>query len=167
MVARRVTTPVISKASSSVANPDTGWKPMLHYTFAWSLWARGTPVRKHFKRSLDSPESIDRGRESECSPSLRTGQAVFQRPALQLMGSTVRLRASRFRDRLWRYRPFTRAAVRLNSPASSKKRFRHRVLSLIPLAFPFLLVRFRRMLRNRPLIQLSIAWRALSLLYWK
>src|SRR5580704_15518247 len=42
----------------------------------------------------------DRGRESECSPSLRTGQAVFQRPALQLMGSTVRLRASRFRDRL-------------------------------------------------------------------
>src|SRR5580704_10649628 len=63
----------------------------------------------------------DRGRESECSPSLRTGQAVFQRPALQLMGSTVRLRASRFRDRLWRYRPFTRAVVRLNSPASSKK----------------------------------------------
>src|SRR6201996_5936922 len=42
----------------------------------------------------------DRGRESECSPSLRTGLAVFQRPALQLMGSTVRLRASRFRDRL-------------------------------------------------------------------
>lgn len=31
------------------------------------------------------------------------------------------------RDRLWRYRPFTRAAVRLNSPASSKKRLRPRV----------------------------------------
>src|SRR5580693_2563014 len=46
------------------------------------------------ERSLDTPESNDRGRESECSPSLRTGQAVFQRPALQLMGSTVRLRAS-------------------------------------------------------------------------
>ena len=50
--------------------------------------------------SLDAPKRNDRGRESECSPSLRTGQAVFQRPALQLMGSTVRLRASRFRDRL-------------------------------------------------------------------
>ena len=71
---------------------------------------------------------IDRGRESECSPlPSRTGLADFQRPALQLMGSTVRLRASRFRDSLWRYRPFTRAAVRLNSPASSKKRLRHRV----------------------------------------
>jgi hypothetical protein len=39
--------------------PDTGWKPMLCYTApsrGW-LWARGTPVRKHFQRSLDTPES--------------------------------------------------------------------------------------------------------------
>jgi hypothetical protein len=40
-----------------VAHPDTGWKPMLHYTVAGSLRARGTPVRKHFERSLDTPES--------------------------------------------------------------------------------------------------------------
>jgi hypothetical protein len=37
--------------------PDTGWKPMLHYTLAWWLWARGAPVRKHFEISLDTPES--------------------------------------------------------------------------------------------------------------
>jgi hypothetical protein len=73
----------------------------------------------------DPPKSYDRGRESDSSPSLRTGQAVFQHPALQLMGSTVRLRSARVYDRLWRYRPFTRAVVRLNSPASSKKRLRH------------------------------------------
>jgi hypothetical protein len=30
---------------------------MLHYTLAWWLWARGTPVRKHFEISLDTPES--------------------------------------------------------------------------------------------------------------
>ena len=59
----------------------------------------------------------DRGRESASSPSLRTGQALFAHPALQLMGSTVRLRSSRC-DRLWRYRPFIRVVVRLNSPAS-------------------------------------------------
>jgi hypothetical protein len=29
-------------------------------------------------------------------------------------------------DRLWRYRPVARAVVRLNSPASSKKRLGHR-----------------------------------------
>jgi len=29
----------------------------------------------------------DRGRESAGSPSLRTGQALFTHPALQLMGS--------------------------------------------------------------------------------
>jgi hypothetical protein len=40
-----------------VASPDTGWKPMLHYILAWWLWARGTPVRKHFEISLDTPES--------------------------------------------------------------------------------------------------------------
>jgi hypothetical protein len=40
-----------------VAKTDTGWKPMLHYTLAWWLWARGTPVRKHFEISLDTPES--------------------------------------------------------------------------------------------------------------
>jgi hypothetical protein len=40
-----------------VASPDTGWKPMLHYTLAWWLWARGTPVRKHFEISLDTPAS--------------------------------------------------------------------------------------------------------------
>jgi hypothetical protein len=97
---------------------------MLLYAVASPRWM----VLPHdLELSLDAPKSNDRGRESECSPSLRTGQAVFQRPALQLMGSTVRLRASRFRDRLWRYRPFTRAVVRLNSPASSKKRLRHRV----------------------------------------
>ena len=31
---------------------------MLHYTVAWWLWVRGTPLRKHFERSLDAPESI-------------------------------------------------------------------------------------------------------------
>ena len=41
-----------------VANPDTGWKPMLHYAVAWRLWVRGTRLRKHFDRSLDTPESI-------------------------------------------------------------------------------------------------------------
>jgi hypothetical protein len=40
-----------------VANPDTGWKPMLHYTVAWPLWARKTPVRKHFPRPLDTREN--------------------------------------------------------------------------------------------------------------
>ena len=30
----------------------------------------------------------DRGRESVSSPSLRTGQALFAHPALQLMGSS-------------------------------------------------------------------------------
>jgi hypothetical protein len=30
---------------------------------------------------------LDRGRESASSPSLRTGQALFTHPALQLMGS--------------------------------------------------------------------------------
>ena len=30
---------------------------------------------------------MDRGRESVSSPSLRTGQALFTHPALQLMGS--------------------------------------------------------------------------------
>ena len=34
---------------------NTGWKPMLHYTVAWSLWVRGIPIRKHFERSLDTP----------------------------------------------------------------------------------------------------------------
>jgi len=53
-------------------------------------------LQEDFHTSRASPESKDRGRESECSPSLRTGKAVFPRPALQLMGSTVRLRASRF-----------------------------------------------------------------------
>jgi hypothetical protein len=41
-----------------MANPDTGWKPMLHYAVAWWLWVRGTRLRKHFDRSLDTPESI-------------------------------------------------------------------------------------------------------------
>jgi hypothetical protein len=39
------------------AHPDTGWKPMLHYTVARSLHARGNPVRKHFERSLDTSQS--------------------------------------------------------------------------------------------------------------
>ena len=56
--------------------------------------------RKFHEPAATARRANDRGRESECSPSLRTGLAVFQRPALQLMGSTVRLRASRFRDRL-------------------------------------------------------------------
>ena len=30
---------------------------MLHYTVAWWLGARGTPVRTHFERSLDTPKS--------------------------------------------------------------------------------------------------------------
>ncbi len=41
-----------------MANPDTGWKPMLHYAVAWWLWVRGTRLRKHFDRYLDTPESI-------------------------------------------------------------------------------------------------------------
>ena len=40
-----------------VANPDTGWKPMLHYTVAWWQWVRGTPLRKHLERSHDTLES--------------------------------------------------------------------------------------------------------------
>ena len=40
-----------------LANPDTDWKPMLHYTVAWLMWAHGTPARKHFERSLDTQES--------------------------------------------------------------------------------------------------------------
>ena len=40
-------------------HPDTGWKPMLHYTntVRGSGGARGTPLRKHFDKSLDTPES--------------------------------------------------------------------------------------------------------------
>jgi hypothetical protein len=30
---------------------------MLHYILAWWLWVRGTPARKHFEISLDTPES--------------------------------------------------------------------------------------------------------------
>src|SRR5271166_276633 len=71
-------------------------------------------------------EPMDRGRESASSPSLRTGQALFTHPALQLMGSNSETEDFEFYDSLWRYRPCSRAAVRLNSPASSKKRLRHR-----------------------------------------
>jgi hypothetical protein len=48
--------------------------------------------RKLYEPKATTRQANDRGRESDCSPSLRTGLAVFQRPALQLMGSTVRLR---------------------------------------------------------------------------
>jgi hypothetical protein len=68
----------------------------------------------------------DRGRESVSSPSLRTGRALFTHPALQLMGSNSETEDFEFYDSLWRYRPCNRAAVRLNSPVSSKKRLRHR-----------------------------------------
>jgi len=37
--------------------------------------------------SLRNDIDFDRGRESAGSPSLRTGQALFTHPALQLMGS--------------------------------------------------------------------------------
>src|SRR5271166_1488022 len=86
---------------------------------------------------------MDRGRESVSlsvslsvsSPSLRTGQALFTHPALRLMGSNSETEVFEFYDSLWRYRPACRAAVRLNSPASSKKRLRHRWWSF-PLALP-------------------------------
>ena len=55
-VASPATIPIISKVLS-VANPDTGWKPMLHSTARGWLWVRGTPLRKHFERSLNNPES--------------------------------------------------------------------------------------------------------------
>ena len=42
---------------NATLNPDTGWKPMLHYTVEWGLWVRGTPARKHFQRSLNTLES--------------------------------------------------------------------------------------------------------------
>ena len=48
-----------------------------------------------FERFVQEGRTRDRGRESVSSPSLRTGQALFAHPALQLMGSTVRLRSSR------------------------------------------------------------------------
>ena len=40
-------------------HPDTGWKPMLCYTntVAWWRWPRGTPLRKHFDKSPDTPET--------------------------------------------------------------------------------------------------------------
>src|SRR5580693_4509718 len=79
---------------------NTGWKPMLHCSSERRAIARGHAENHHRGPTATMRRRKDRGRESECSPSLRTGQAVFQRPALQLMGSTVRLRASRFRDRL-------------------------------------------------------------------
>ena len=37
--------------------------------------------------NLETGAAPDRGRESASSPSLRTGQALFTHPALQLMGS--------------------------------------------------------------------------------
>jgi len=77
-------------------------------------------------RSVHDMGLKDRGRESASSPSLRTGQALFTHPALQLMGSNSETEDFEFYDSLWRYRPCSRAAVRLNSPASSKKRLRHR-----------------------------------------
>src|SRR5215472_12222253 len=70
--------------------------------------------------------AADRGRESVGSPSLRTGQALFTHPALRLMGSNSETEVFEFSDSLWLYRPSCRAAVRLNSPASSKKGIRHR-----------------------------------------
>src|SRR5208337_808956 len=76
--------------------------------------------------SRDPTLDADRGRESASSPSLRTGQALFTHPALQLMGSNSETEDFEFYDSLWRYRPCSRTAVRLNSPASSKKRWRHR-----------------------------------------
>jgi hypothetical protein len=57
----------------------------------------------------------DRGRETASSPTLRTGQALFAHPALQSMGSTVRLRSSRFDDRLLALSTLSRAVVRLSS----------------------------------------------------
>src|SRR5580692_3369898 len=87
-------------APTSSISAQTGWKPILHYAVASSRVGSEKMLSGALEASLDAPKGNDRGRESECSPSLRTGQAVFQRPALQLMGSTVRLRASRFRDRL-------------------------------------------------------------------
>jgi hypothetical protein len=89
------------------------------------------------------------------SPSLRTGRAVLPHPALQKMGSDSETVGFELHDRLEHYRLVARAAVRLNSPASSKKRFGHRRLSNSPLALPFRLIRLRRMLRNRPSTQLS------------
>ena len=48
MVASRATTSIISKVLP-VGNPDTGWKPMLHYTVAWWMWVRGTPAQEAFR----------------------------------------------------------------------------------------------------------------------
>ena len=46
------------------------------------------------------------------------------------MGSNSETEVFEFSDSLWRYRPSCRAAVRLNSPTSSKKGIRHRWCSL-------------------------------------
>jgi len=71
---------------------DTGWKPMLHCFQDSRTISQSHPESYFHGPGMTGDGVIDRGRESDCSPSLRTGLAVFQRPALQLMGSTVRLR---------------------------------------------------------------------------
>jgi hypothetical protein len=59
VIARRATTPIISKVLP-VANPDTGWKPMLHYTVAW------VAVGARYSRQEAFPE-IARHAGEQCS----------------------------------------------------------------------------------------------------
>ena len=54
--ARRVTTPIISKLLP-VATPTQAGSLCYTNTVARWLWARGTPLRKHFERALDTPVS--------------------------------------------------------------------------------------------------------------
>ena len=56
MIARRATTPIISKVLP-VATPTQAGSLCYNNTVAWWRWARGTPLRKHFDKSPDTPES--------------------------------------------------------------------------------------------------------------
>jgi len=63
-VARRATTPIISKLLP-VADADTGWKPMLQYTVAWSLCRAELPSgsisrdRSTLRRAMFSLEDVE------------------------------------------------------------------------------------------------------------
>jgi hypothetical protein len=60
---------------------------MLHYIVAWSVWARGSPVRKHFERSLDTPGNNVAQASSLCSFAPSSG--VFQVSTVPLRGTAL------------------------------------------------------------------------------
>jgi hypothetical protein len=84
--------------------------------FRGRAWLQLRKLRRWRDHTPDGTPTNDRGRDDGLGrPSLRTGQELFAHPALQSMGSTVRLRISRCNDRLLALSTLSRAVVRLGS----------------------------------------------------